>query len=305
MLSVERGVSENTLAGYRRDLVDLSGFLSSRSSALLRASNADLRAYLQNLSKRGFAASSQARRLSAMRQFFQFLYAENLRGDDPSSTLDSPRQPLTLPKTLSVEAVDHLLTQAEHQAANADSALSQAKHLVTLRTLARLELLYSTGLRVSELVALPIAVLNRAQDHLIVTGKGNKDRLVPMSARARIATQRYRKMLKQRRGDRHNDDGFLFPASSVQGHITRQAFARDLKDLAMKAGLPPGAISPHVLRHAFASHLLQNGADLRAVQQLLGHADIATTQIYTHVLEDRLRQLVEDAHPLSQSKSDK
>ena len=157
----------------------------------------------------------------------------------------------------------------------------------------------------SELVALPIAVLNRAQDHLIVTGKGNKDRLVPMSARARIATQRYRKMLKQRRGDRHNDDGFLFPASSVQGHITRQAFARDLKDLAMKAGLPPGAISPHVLRHAFASHLLQNGADLRAVQQLLGHADIATTQIYTHVLEDRLRQLVEDAHPLSQSKSDK
>ncbi|MEO0636621.1 MAG: site-specific tyrosine recombinase XerD [Pseudomonadota bacterium] len=300
MLLVERGVAENTLDSYARDLNDLASYLAENGSGLMTAGESDLRGYLQSLSKRGFAPSSQARRLSAMRQMYRFLYAEKMRGDDPTTTLDSPRLGRPLPKTLSVDDVQTLLDEAKRLA---DMDASPAKRGNALRIHALLELLYCTGLRVSELVALPKSAVQGGLDHTIVTGKGSKDRLVPLSAAALRAAEAW--LLHQSRKAKHStlehQSPFLFPASSAKGHLTRQAFARDLKVLAASAGLPASAVSPHVLRHAFASHLLQNGADLRAVQQLLGHADIATTQIYTHVLEERLIQLVQDAHPMAQA----
>ncbi|MEO0497864.1 MAG: site-specific tyrosine recombinase XerD [Pseudomonadota bacterium] len=299
MLAVERGVAGNTLDSYGRDLTDLSGFLSDGRPGLINADEADLRAYLQSLSRRGFAASSQARRLSALRQFYRFLYAEKMRGDDPTTMLDSPRLGRPLPKTLSVADVGRLLDEAQRQASHADT---YSKRGPALRMVALLELLYCTGLRVSELVALPVSAVRGGLDHTIVTGKGNKERLVPLSKAALDASSIWLEHLKLSNGEAvpGTASPFLFPAASASGHLTRQAFARDLKALAASAGLAVSAISPHVLRHAFASHLLQNGADLRAVQQLLGHADIATTQIYTHVLEERLIQLVQDAHPMAE-----
>ncbi|MEM1365018.1 MAG: site-specific tyrosine recombinase XerD [Pseudomonadota bacterium] len=300
MLSVERGVAANTLDSYGRDLADLSAFLRGGSQTLLGAHETDLSAYLQSLSQRGFAASSQARRLSALRQFYQFLYAEKLRGDDPTTTLDAPRLGRPLPKTMSVADVQTLLDEAKRQTLVPQS---RAKLGNALRMEALLELLYCTGLRVSELVSLPASAVRGGLDHAIVTGKGNKERLVPLSGAALAASTKWLEHLynKDEKDGRRVRSQFLFPAGSASGHLTRQAFARDLKALAAAAGLRTEAISPHVLRHAFASHLLQNGADLRAVQQLLGHADITTTQIYTHVLEERLIQLVQDAHPLAQT----
>lgn len=303
MLAVERGVARNTLESYGRDLADLSGFLSQGGHGLITAGETELRAYLQSLNKRGFAASSQARRLSALRQFYRFLYAEKMRSDDPTTTLDSPRLGRPLPKTMSVADVQRLLEEAQNQAAQASSSQTASKRAAALRMHVLLELLYCTGLRVSELVALPASAVRGGLDHAIVTGKGNKERLVPLSRAALEASDIWLDHLKRSnaKADQRNLSPFLFPAASSSGHLTRQAFARDLKALAAAAGLPVSSISPHVLRHAFASHLLQNGADLRAVQQLLGHADIATTQIYTHVLEERLIQLVQDAHPMSQN----
>ncbi|MEN0087591.1 MAG: site-specific tyrosine recombinase XerD [Pseudomonadota bacterium] len=298
MLAVERGVARNTLESYGRDLVDLSAFLSSQNNNLLLAGEFELRSYLQSLSQRGLAASSQARRLSALRQFYRFLYAEKLRGDDPTTTLDSPKLGRPLPKTLSVHDVEQLLEEAERQAA---APGTDAKRGTALRMRTLLELLYCTGLRVSELVGLPVSAVKGGLDPTIVTGKGNKERLVPLSNAALDAAELWLAHLNRKTKDASigSRSPFLFPAASASGHLTRQAFARDLKALAAMANLPTSAISPHILRHAFASHLLQNGADLRAVQQLLGHADIATTQIYTHVLEERLIQLVQDAHPMS------
>ncbi|MBR0554221.1 site-specific tyrosine recombinase XerD [Ciceribacter sp. L1K23] len=294
MMSAERGAAGNTLAAYERDLDDLRDFLTSRQTSVTTASAPDLSAYLGDLEGRGFEPTSQARRLSSMRQFYKFLYAEGLREDDPTATLDAPRKRRPLPKTLSMEQVDRLL------ALGAEEARQPGKgQLQRLRLLALLELLYATGMRVSELVALPATVLSRTEGFLLIKGKGNKERLVPLSRPAKESLATYGHALINEEPDLAAESPWLFPAASKEGYLPRQVFARDLKDLAARAGLPSVAVSPHVLRHAFASHLLQNGADLRVVQELLGHSDISTTQIYTHVLEERLRQVVETHHPLA------
>lgn len=292
MMSAERGAAGNTLVSYQRDLDDLHSFLVASKSSPLNAASSDLSAYLSQLGKKGFAASSQARRLSAMRQFYKFLYAEGLRGDDPTSILDSPKKARTLPKTMSEDDVTRLLERAALEAEEPG-----AGHYFRLRMLALLELLYATGMRVSELVSLPAKVLDQEGRFLIIRGKGNKERLVPLSRSAVHALGRYGEARGAALGD--DDSSWLFPSPGKEGFLPRQVFARDLKALAARAGLRATAISPHVMRHAFASHLLQNGADLRVVQELLGHSDISTTQIYTHVLEERLRQLVQTHHPLA------
>lgn len=287
MMTAERGASDNTVESYRRDLVDLGGYLTRRRVNETQVDEGGLRAYLGDLAKRGMSAGTQARRLSAIRQFFRFLYGEGIRGDDPASHLDGPRLPKPLPKYLSVEEVDLLLA-----AADADGTPEG------LRLQALVELLYATGMRVTELVTLPLNALSRDMPVLIVRGKGSKERMVPLSEPAREAIDVYRTV----RGDflkGKADARYLFPSDSKEGHLTRQRVGQLLKALALNAGIDPAKLSPHVLRHAFATHLVSNGADLRAVQLMLGHADIATTQIYTHVLNERLRQLVEQVHPLA------
>ena len=297
MMSAERGAAVNTLQSYQRDLDDLHGFLSKRSVRIIEAASADLGAYLGSLSKQGFKTSSQARRLSAMRQFYKFLYAEGLRTDDPTGILDAPKKGRSLPKTMGVEEVSRLLAQAE-----TESEIEGPGQLQRIRMLALLELLYATGMRVSELVTLSAKVLDQEGRFLMIRGKGNKDRLVPLSHSAIIAMRKYGQMRAAQDAKAKEppaESPWLFPSYSKEGHLPRQVFARDLKDLAIRAGLTPSMISPHVMRHAFASHLLANGADLRVVQELLGHSDISTTQIYTHVLEERLHQLVQTHHPLA------
>jgi len=290
MMSAERGAADNTLASYRRDLEDASEFLGGR---LADADAPAIRGYLDDVAGRGFAATSQARKLSALRQFFRFLYAEGLRGDDPTGTLDSPKKDRPLPKTMSEAETGRLLDRAATEASEA----AEGDSLAATRLHALVEVLYATGLRVSELVSLPLTVALRDERFFVVRGKGDKDRMVPLSAKAREAMRRW--LGDRNANPRLADSPFLFPASSESGHLPRQVFARDLKGLAARAGIASAKISPHVLRHAFASHLLQNGADLRAVQQLLGHSDISTTQIYTHVLEERLLKLVNEHHPLA------
>jgi integrase/recombinase XerD len=255
-----------------------------------------LRAYLTTLSDSGFKSSSVARRISSIRQIFRFLYAERHRTDDPAAVLEGPKRTRTLPKVLSVADVDNLLNAA--RAAMNDANASPPHRLRSARLLCLLEVVYATGLRVSELVALPASAAKRDQAMLVVRGKGNKERLVPFNDAAKRAMADYLKL----RDDSERDSKWLFPSFGESGHITRQHFARELKTLAASCGIDGGKISPHVLRHAFASHLLHNGADLRVVQTLLGHADISTTQIYTHVLEDRLKSLVRDLHPLADPK---
>ncbi len=292
MMSAERGAAINTLESYERDLKDALSFLRSRGTRLGEATPDDLRHYLAHLAKEGFKSSSQARHLSSLRQFFKFLYAEGLRGDDPTGILDAPKKARALPKTLSVDDVTRLIGQAEAEAAaGGEEALSK------LRMHALIELLYATGMRVSELVSLPASVLSQNGRFLVIRGKGNKERLVPLSQAAMRAMHSYGDALRERESE--EESPWLFPSYGKSGHLPRQVFARDLKSLAARAGIRVAAISPHVLRHAFASHLLANGADLRAVQELLGHADISTTQIYTHVLEERLHQLVQNHHPLA------
>lgn len=287
MMAAERGAADNTLASYRRDLEDAAGAIGD----LAGAASADIRSYLASLAARGFAASSQARRLSALRQFFRFLHAEGLRADDPTGTVDSPRRGRSLPKVVSEDATGRLLDLAASEAADEKAGIAET------RLQALVEVLYATGLRVSELVALPVAVALRDERWFVVRGKGGKERVVPLSAKARAAMTRW--LALRNAAPPLAESPYLFPAASESGHLPRQVFARELKGLAARAGIPAAKISPHVLRHAFASHLLQNGADLRAVQQLLGHADISTTQIYTHVLEERLVRLVQDHHPLA------
>ena len=292
MMAAERGAADNTLASYRRDLEDASAHLGGR---LADADVSGIRDYLDNLAGRGFATTSQARKLSALRQFFRFLYAEGLRGDDPTGIVDSPRKERALPKTMSEGETGRLLDRAASEAGNPEA--NGTDGMAAARLHALVEVLYATGLRVSELVSLPLTVALRDERFFVVRGKGDKERMVPLSAKAREAMRRW---LQQRNANpRLVDSPFLFPASSESGHLPRQVFARDLKGLAARAGISAAKISPHVLRHAFASHLLQNGADLRAVQQLLGHSDISTTQIYTHVLEERLLKLVNEHHPLA------
>jgi integrase/recombinase XerD len=297
MMSAERGAANNTLISYERDLEDAYSFLKQRGIKPTDAASEDLRAYLSHLAQQGFKASSQARRLSALRQFYKFLYAEGLRTDDPTGVLDAPKKGRSLPKVLSIDDVSRLIGQAEQEAAQGGS-----DPVARLRMHALIELLYATGMRVSELVSLPASVLAQNGRFLVVRGKGNKERMVPLSHSAIRAMQAYGAAMASDNAAQKTppaESPWLFPSAGKAGYLPRQVFARDLKDLAARAGIRVAAISPHVLRHAFASHLLANGADLRAVQELLGHSDISTTQIYTHVLEERLHQLVQTHHPLA------
>lgn len=295
MMSAERGAAQNTLASYKRDLDDARAFMKRRGVALTEAASADLSAYLSDLAAQGFETSSQARRLSSLRQFYKFLYAENLRGDDPSGIIDAPKKNRPLPKILNEDTVGRMLTLAAEEAQRPGPGQTDR-----LRMAALLELLYATGMRVSELVSLPARVLNGEGRFLLIKGKGNKERMVPLSRPAIAALNAYGAALKAEAASKDGPDSpWLFPARSKEGYLPRQVFARDLKALAARAGVLAAAVSPHVLRHAFASHLLQNGADLRAVQELLGHSDISTTQIYTHVLDEQLQKLVHEHHPLA------
>jgi integrase/recombinase XerD len=295
MLAAERGAGENTLSAYRNDLDDLSAHLRATGCTIADATTDDLRGFLANLSERGFKASSLARRLSAVRQLYRFLYAEGQRSDNPAAVLEGPKRARLLPKVLSIADVDTLLNQARANSENANHA--PAQRLRATRLLCLLEVVYATGLRVSELVALPASAARRDQRMLVVRGKGGKERLVPLNTQAKRAMSEYLEL--RATAERDAESKWLFSSFGEQGHLTRQHFARELKILGQACGIQPERLSPHVLRHAFASHLLHNGADLRVVQTLLGHADISTTQIYTHVLEERLKTLVRDLHPLS------
>jgi integrase/recombinase XerD len=303
MLAAERGAAANTLEAYRRDLEDFAGHLGEQGGAIATAVNDDIRGYLGALSARGFSASSVARRLSAIRQLYRFLYAEGNRKDDPAAAIEGPKRGRPLPKVLSISHVDQLLGAAREGITDSERPITLRLRAARLTCL--LEVLYATGLRVSELVTLPASAARRDERMLIVRGKGNKERLVPLNESAKQAMRDYlalrEEAAKETKQGSVKASKWLFPSFGESGHLTRQHFARDLKALASAAGLKPRQVSPHVLRHAFASHLLQNGADLRSVQTLLGHADISTTQIYTHVLEERLKSLVRDLHPLSEA----
>ena len=285
MLVAERDARPNTLAAYLRDLTDFAEFLAGRGIAT--ASSADLRAYLASLGRRGLSPRTAARRLSTLRQFHKFLYAEGLRGDDPAAALDGPRQGRRLPKVLSESEVERLLAAARGRAGPEGT-----------RRLALLELLYASGLRVSELISLPLAAVRRDPRVIFVRGKGGRERLVPLGEPARAAVAAYLP-LRRHFLPEQAESPWLFPSGGREGHLTRQRVGQLLKALAVEAGIARDKVSPHVLRHAFATHLLDHGADLRALQQMLGHADISTTQIYTHVLDERLKTLVQDRHPLA------
>ena len=293
MIAAERGASRNTLDAYRRDLADFSADLSGAGGSIAAADSDELRAHLGRLAKRGLAAASVARRLSAIRQLYRFLYSEGHRGDDPAAVIEGPKRGRSLPKVLSIQQVDDLLAQAR----DGVKAKAKSERLRAARLNCLLEVLYATGLRVSELVALPEAAARRDQRMLVIRGKGGRERLVPLNDQAKRTMTDYLTMRAEAKLDKSK---WLFPSFGESGHLSRQHFARELKALAGAAGLKASQVSPHVLRHAFASHLLQNGADLRVVQTLLGHADISTTQIYTHVLEERLKSLVRDLHPLAE-----
>jgi integrase/recombinase XerD len=301
MLAAEQGAGGNTLGAYRRDLEDFSAFLTRERRNFVTATTQTLRDYLGDLDVRGFKSSSVARRLSAMRHLFRFLLSERIREDDPAAILSGPKRGRSLPKVLSIADVDRLLAHAKAAIDTPDA--SPARRLRATRLYCLLEVLYATGLRVSELVSLPLSAARRDARMIVVRGKGNKERLVPLNDASRQAMADYLAAMDDRRGAGKAAAArpkWLFPSFGESGHLTRQHFARELKELAAATGLAPRLISPHVLRHAFASHLLHNGADLRIVQTLLGHTDISTTQIYTHVVEERLKSLVRDLHPLAE-----
>lgn len=302
MLAAERGVAANTLTAYRRDLDDFSRHLQGARAAgrgLASATTADVRSYLQRLRGRGLKPASSARRLAAIRQFYRFLCLEGRRRDDPAAVLEGPRASRAVPKVLSVAEVGRLLAAARTGGEHA--ALSRQERLRAARLACLIEVLYATGLRVSELVSLPLSAAARNARMLVVRGKGSKERLVPLHEPAKTAMHAYLALRAELYPQLQSK--WLFPSFGESGHLTRQHFARDLKALAARAGLRTDRVSPHVIRHAFASHLLHNGADLRIVQTLLGHADISTTQIYTHVLEERLKSLVRDLHPLADAQA--
>jgi integrase/recombinase XerD len=298
MLVAERGAARNTLQAYGRDLDDFAAFLRGRG--LAAAMPADISAYLRAAAEGGLAPASRARRLAAIRQLFKFLAAEGLVAEDPAHAFAGPKRPRPLPRTLSATEVDRLIETARRRI---DGARGRDR-VRALRLYALIEMLYATGMRVSELVTLPRSVLTGDGRVLTIKGKGGRERIVPLNQAARTALDRYLNV--------GFDDGvapmvktrWLFASRGALGHLTRQRLAQELKELAADAGLDPARVSPHVLRHAFASHLLDRGADLRSVQQLLGHADISTTQIYTHVLEERLKKLVFDHHPLAVKRRD-
>ena len=288
MLAAERGAAPLTLTAYRGDLCNLAGFLVSRGVPLEAADAASLHAFLAAAVT--LTPRTLARRISAMRQFYRFLVVDGIRRDDPTGDLDTPSLGRLLPKILSETEVEGLIAAARNWPGDEG-----------VRLLCLLELFYATGLRVSELVTLPLAAARRDPRFLLISGKGGRERVVPLSEPSRAALAAY---LACRDGFLPDSQSsrWLFPSHGRKGHLTRQRCGQLLKELAGKAGVDPDRLSPHVLRHAFASHLLDHGADFRSVQQMLGHADIATTQIYTHVLSDRLRKLVETAHPLARRK---
>jgi integrase/recombinase XerD len=301
MLAAEQGAGPNTLDAYRRDLTDFSAFLVPTGQRFANVETQALRDYLAELDSRGFKPSSAARRLSAMRHLFRFLLNERIRSDDPAAILSGPKRGRGLPKVLSIADVDRLLVHAK--ALTGAPETSAPQRLRAARLYCVLVVLYATGLRVSELVALPLSASRRDARMIVVRGKGNKERLVPLNGPSRQAMADYLAAMTALKPEKRKNAAaskWLFPSFGDSGHLTRQHFARDLKELAASAGLAPRLVSPHVLRHAFASHLLHNGADLRIVQTLLGHTDISTTQIYTHVVEERLKSLVRDLHPLAE-----
>lgn len=298
MMAAERAGAKNTLAAYARDLEDADDFCASRCGGLHAADAATLKAYMADLSHRGMSPRTAARRLSCLRSYFGFLYADGLRTDNPARVLDSPKLGAPLPKYLSEREVTALLEQSRAR-----------RDPEGLRTTAWLEILYATGLRISELVALPLAAATRRKQVMIVTGKGSKERMVALSDAALDALDAYLAVrehflppVKGVSAQVGKAARFLFPARTQAGHLGRGAVATRLKHLAAAAGIDPARVSPHVLRHSFASHMLAHGADLRSLQELLGHADISTTQIYTHVLDERLKRLVGDHHPLAKLK---
>jgi integrase/recombinase XerD len=285
MLLAERGAAVNTWSAYRRDL---RHFAESAKCDVARCDARAVRAYIERLADKGFDAATAARRLSALRQFFRFLLADGVRSDDPTAAIDAPKRGRRLPKILSEKEIDALLVAA-----------GKRKGGDGVRATALLELLYAAGLRISELLSLPISAAAVRGDVLIVRGKGNKERMVPLSKPAQAALKRW---LPARAGMSGKDSPWLFPSPVGKGPLSRQRFAQILKELAVEAQIDPRRVSAHVVRHAFASHLLARGADLRAVQEMLGHADVATTQIYTHVLEDHLKTAVRMHHPLARGR---
>ena len=294
-IAAERNAAQNTIEAYRRDLDAYVGYLSEHGKTPQSASDVDVRAFQAEGSAAGLANSTLARRLSAVRQFHKHIYVEGERGDDPTMSLEGPRRARPLPKVLTVDEVERLISTAREGIDAPERKPSE--RLATARMACLIELVYATGLRVSELIALPKSAARTREPLIVVIGKGNKERLVPLSDPARKAMRRYRALIDELAPGLATSR-WLFPSDSESGHLTRQAFARDLKTVAVAAGIAAKRISPHVLRHAFASHLLQGGADLRVVQDLLGHADISTTQIYTHVLDERAKAMVRDLHPL-------
>jgi len=288
MMVAERAASDNTCEAYRRDVTQYLDYLSTRDMDSVSASAKDVHRFMEYLATRDIAARTQARKLSVVRQFHRFLMSEGLREDDPSLPVDSPRLERSLPKVLTVNEVDLLLKAAK-----------EIDNWRGLRFVALLELLYATGLRVSELVSLRLESLSRDQKLIRVRGKGNKERIVPIGDRAREAIVKWKLKRVEMLDKTGKKSSWLFPSHSRVGHLTRNSFFKQLGDVAVAAGLELRSVSPHVLRHAFATHLLANGADLRSVQKMLGHADIATTQIYTHVLNERRKSLVQDMHPLA------
>lgn len=298
MLLTERAASLNTIDSYSRDLLQFIESVPRLSNNTFQyALRNDLKKYLILLNKNNFAASTASRKLSCLRQIFKFLYAEGIRNDNPALGLESPTIGRALPKILSEKQVSKLLDAAEARA-------KETLHLFDLRLLALIELLYATGLRVSELVSLPRASFRSAEPYIYIRGKGDKERLVPLSVRSQRAVEGYLNVMVSAKDAKGNEKysqkqkKWLFPSTGKLGHLTRHRFAQLLKGLGVKVGIMSSCLSPHVLRHAFATHLLSNGADLRAVQKMLGHVDISTTQIYTHVLEERLKSLVQNKHPL-------
>ena len=288
MMAAERGAATHTLTAYSRDLADLSGFLARNGRDLGTASDQDVEAWFADLGARGLSAATAARRRSAIRQFYRFVLSEGWRRDDPSARLDAPKRGRTLPKTLGRDEAARLIDAAAARDGAAGSRLA-----------AMIEILYASGLRVSELVALPLAAVARDPAFLMIKGKGGKERLAPLGASARTAIKDY---LGHRprflpKGDAANP--WLFPSRGASRRLTARRMAQMLDEAAADAGIDPARVSPHVLRHAFATHLLDGGADLRVVQTLLGHADIGTTQIYTHVSNERLREVVQTRHPLA------
>lgn len=301
MLSAERGASANTLDAYSRDLTHFGNFIGARYRTLEAATADDILNFISQMVEEGLAASSRARRLSALKQFYRFLVAEGVRADDPSSMVGGPKREAPLPKTLTVDEVDRLLDTARRKVEESHNG----QRSKALRLYCLLEILYATGMRVSELVALPRSALVGDERTLTIEGKGGRQRVVPLNPAAQEALSLYLQEFDiaasrdRRRSDGGNATPWLFPSWGQRGHLTRQRLAQELKILANGAAIEPVRVSPHVLRHAFASHMIERGADLRSVQKLLGHADIATTQVYTHLREGHLRRIVQEHHPLS------